>query len=82
MATKTDFVSMAKTVLEMADAIERTELEIKEELLNAANEDDLERVKVIVRRWISGPVSNVLLTGKRHNRARNSKSKKRGMVEC
>ena len=65
--TSTEIVSMAKTVLEMADAIERTELKIKEELLSAANDEDFEKVKEIVIRWMKGPVFNVLMTNDSSN---------------
>ena len=65
--TSTEIVFMTKTVLEMADAIERTELKIKEELLSAANDEDFERVKEIVIRWMKGPVSNVLMTNDSSN---------------
>ncbi|MCH8080232.1 MAG: hypothetical protein IIA06_10735 [Proteobacteria bacterium] len=78
LRTNSVSASMAKTVLEMADAIERTELEIKEELLSAANNEDFERVKEIVTRWISEPVSDVLAINEKNNRVRSSKSKTRG----
>lgn len=52
---------MAKAVLEIADEIERAETAIKKELLNAAKDNDLNRIKTIVSRWISEPVSNVLV---------------------
>ena len=55
-----DYTTMAKTILEVADAIELTEMEIKRELLKAANDDDLEKIRVIITRWINGPVTNVL----------------------
>jgi len=82
LRTNSVSASMAKTILEMADAIERAELEIKEELLKAADDHDLEKIKEIVTRWISEPVSDVLAINEKNNSVRSSKSKKSSAVEC
>ena len=59
-SNQSDPESIARTVLEIADEIERTEMAIKKELLKTARNGDVQRIEEIVKRWISEPVSNVL----------------------
>ncbi len=52
--------SFAKTLLEIADAVEHAEEMIKRQILKAAHDGDMKRVKAIVRKWLNQPVANVL----------------------
>lgn len=51
---------LAKTLLEIAAALEHAEEMIKQQILKAAHEGDMHRVKAIVRKWLNQPVADVL----------------------
>ena len=52
--------ALARTVLEIAEEVERDERRIKHEILEAAGHGDLAVIVRIVRRWLELPVRQVL----------------------
>lgn len=52
--------SFARTVLEMAEAIESEERRIKQALLEAAGNGDLQWIVEALDRWLTGPTTAVL----------------------
>ncbi len=50
----------AEELLEQAEAIERAEHEIRQEVLRLARQGDVEDIERLVLRWCEGPVEKVL----------------------